>query len=492
MNDDARTSGANGAKRPALDQGRLELALTAAEMGEFEFNAVNDQFIVSERMAWLTGVPAGVMPGHGGNALYAFVHPDDLARVRGVVDESLEQRRRYDVAFRMFRPDSGKLRWMESSAIGVRFADGALDRVIGVVRDVSKRKARDDEREALVAELDHRVKNVLATVQSLAAQSARRTVSLEAFLKTFAGRLEAMAAAHTLLTSTRWRGADIGDIAAAELGGLAYGQARWEGPEIALNPRATNALTLALHELGTNAVKYGALSTGEGRIELSWRHRKDGGFELIWTERNGPPVSPPGRHGFGATLLERVTGRELGGSANLEFRPEGVRAVLLADATALTGEADLDDMPGALARGVAEDAAVAGASVGDLPGQDIREVRVLIVEDAVLLALELESGLIEAGAVVVASASSLEEALTMAALDFDVAVLDANLNGRSVKPMAMALSALGKPFIFATGYDEAAAPPEGFEAPVVRKPYNIRQIAGAIASALHENGTPAA
>ena len=130
-----------------------------------------------------------------------------------------------------------------------------------------------------------------------------------------------MAAAHTLLTTTRWRGADIGHIAAAELGGLALGQARWEGPEIVLNPRATNALTLALHELGSNAIKFGALSTESGRVDVRWTSEADGGFTLTWTELNGPCVTAPASRGFGHTLLEQVTGRELGGPVVIEFQP---------------------------------------------------------------------------------------------------------------------------------------------------------------------------
>jgi two-component sensor histidine kinase len=356
--------------------------------------------------------------------------------------------------------------------------------IVGVVKDVSAEKTETDQREALVRELDHRVKNVLAAVQSLAAQSARRTVSLEAFLKTFFGRLEAMAAAHTLLTSTRWRGVDIGHIAAAELGGLAQGQAHWEGPELILNARATHALTLALHELGANAMRYGALSTETGRVEIKWRSRPEGGFELTWTEQNGPSVSPPTRRGFGSTLLERVTGKELGGAATLDFRAEGLRAVITADNSALAASPTPQPTHPAGTGASSPAEPPAGASRGGVIDADISGVRVLIVEDAVLLALELESALTESGAFVVGSAADLAEATRMLALTFDVAVLDANLNGRSVIPIAEALLARNIPFIFATGYGDTGGAPTGFTAPIVRKPYNIRQIAAALATAL--------
>lgn len=466
------------------EEDRAALALTAAGMGEFEWDLKRDVFLVSERMSAITGVPAGEMPARGGQASLDFVHPDDLAALRELVADSLGREERYDVRYRIVRPDTGLVLWMYSAAIFIRDDDGIINRVIGVVRDISERKTEDDEREALVAELNHRVKNVLASVQSLAAQSARRTVSLDAFLKTFGGRLEAMAAAHTLLTTTRWRGADIGHIAAAELGGLALGQARWGGPEIVLNPRATNALTLALHELGSNAIKFGALSTDAGRVDVRWRSESDGGFTVTWTELNGPCVTPPAHRGFGHTLLQQVTGRELGGPVHIEFLPGGLCATFRANASAL---ADAPARPGddsLVAVPAMDEEDTAGASIGETKADDIRGVRVLIVEDAVLLALELEAGLEEAGAVVVGMAADLEEAERMLALSFDVAVLDANLNGRSVIPVARALAARGTPFIFATGYDEAGVAPEGFVAPVVRKPYNVRQIAAALGVAL--------
>jgi two-component sensor histidine kinase/CheY-like chemotaxis protein len=465
----------------AIEQERASLALDAAQMGEFEWEIAEDRLIVSERMSAITGLPAGSTPAHGGEVFYRYVHPGDVEPLRHM-GEALMVQGRFEVEFRVIRPDSKQVVWIYSAGVALRDAQGGIQRVIGVMRDITAKHTEDDARNALVAELDHRVKNVLASVQSLAAQSARKTTSLDAFLKTFAGRLEAMASAHTLLTATRWRGADIGNIAAAELGGLAPGQAHWSGPEILLNPRATNALTLALHELATNAVKFGALSADSGRVTVSWTPRAGGGFQLNWVERGGPPVSAPTRRGFGATLLERVTGRELGGEARLEFLAGGVRATITADATALAAETPYAPPVSRPSEPAPE--AQTGASSGALSADAVRDRRIIIVEDSVLLALELEAGLIEAGAKVVGVAADVEEALKLADSAFDVAVLDANLNGAPVTPVAELLRQRGKPFIFATGYGDAAPAPEGFDAPVVRKPYNVAQIATAVAEAL--------
>ena len=462
-----------------MDADSAALALDAARMGEFDWDLDADRIEVSDRMAAITGLPAGALPAEGGRVLLNCAHPDDVRALRAAVREALECGGRYDAELRWVRPDDGRTLWIYTAGMTER---GLGRRVAGVVQDISGRKAEDDSNRALVAELDHRVKNVLASVQSLAAQSARKTTSLEAFLKTFAGRLEAMASAHALLTATRWRGAEIGNVVVAELGGLARGQASWSGPEIVLNPRATNALTLALHELATNAVKFGALSADTGRVEVSWTRRSSGGFELAWAEQGGPPVEPPTRRGFGATLLERVTGRELGGEAQIDFRPQGVRVSICADATALARTPP--ETPAARAETPHHPEETHGASAGSVSADGVDGRRILIVEDAVLLALELEAGLTEAGAVVIGAAATVEEALRLVDRAFDVAVLDANLNGVAVTPVAEALRARGKPFIFATGYGDAAPAPEGFDAPVVRKPYNIAQIAAAIAQAL--------
>lgn len=486
--DDSASKSRSPADQLAIEQERASLALTAARMGEFEWELDEDQLIISERMAAILGRPAGPAPAEGGQTLYRTVHPDDVEALRRAVAKGCLGDAPFELQFRRVRPGSGEIQWISAALVSVRDLDRRPRRIIGVIQDITARKSEEEARNALVAELDHRVKNVLASVQSLAAQSARKTTSVDAFLKTFAGRLEAMASAHALLTATRWRGAEIGNIAAAELGGLAPGQAHWSGPEVVLNPRATNALTLALHELATNAVKFGALSTETGRVDVTWTRRPEGGFDLIWLERGGPPVATPARRGFGVTLLERVTGRELGGEARLEFPSDGVRATIRADETALAlagmqGEAEAP-------RPSASQEDHAGASSGAAPADAVRGQRILIVEDAVLLALELEAGLTEAGAKVVGVAADVEEALKMAEGPFDVAVLDANLNGVSVAPVAKALSARGKPFIIATGYGDAAPAPQGFDAPVVRKPYNVSQIAAAVAEALARGRSP--
>jgi CheY-like chemotaxis protein len=250
-----------------------------------------------------------------------------------------------------------------------------------------------------------------------------------------------------------------------------------------LTPRATNAMALAFHELATNAVKFGALSTDRGRVDVGWRLTPDGGFEMSWQETGGPPVSPPTRQGFGTTLLSKVTCREINGETVMEYPVTGVRVVLTGDASVIVPTQAEAPVP---AKRAVEAPTVAGASAGDTTramAAKIRGLKIMIVEDSLLLSLELESGLTEAGAKVVAQAAEVDEALAMINTDFDAAVLDCNLNGKSVVPVAEAMAAIGKPFIFATGYGDNQSAPQGFSAPVIRKPYDVTQVAAALAEA---------
>jgi PAS domain S-box-containing protein len=463
---------------------RLELALKVAGLGEFEWDIAGGVFVVSERMAAITGLPVGPMAAHTTQAIEPFIHPDDVEDFRARKNSQRPAGGIYEFEYRHIRPDDGRTVWVRVAGVLDRDAAGRPRSATGIVEDITPLKVEEEQRQTLMAELDHRVKNVLATVQSLAIQTARRTTSLDGFLENFSGRLKAMGSANELLTAARWRGAAVDHLAAAELGALAQGQAAWDGPELFLTPRAANALALGLHELAANAMKFGALSTETGRVQLRWKAQPDGGFELTWTESGGPTVAAPGRRGFGSTLLEEVTSRELNGSTRIDYRPAGVVAVLRAGPAAVAPRPEtVPDAP--------QPTRVAETLVTALGSPDLKGARVLIVEDAVLLAMELEGGLADAGATVIGPAYELEEAIRLLDQPIDAAVLDANLNGHSVTPVAEALTKRGVPFVFATGYGDAGGAPGGFDAPVIRKPYDVTQVAAAVAELLKVNESQA-
>jgi light-regulated signal transduction histidine kinase (bacteriophytochrome) len=186
---------------------------------------------------------------------------------------------------------------------------------------------REQER-LLMAELDHRVKNVLANVQALVRQSSRNAGSVRDYVSGLEARIVAMGKAHSLLTESRWRSVSLQSLIEEELAQFSRSGIAMHGPVILLTPKAALVLSLAVHELATNASKFGALSAETGKVVISWRKTGDGGTELRWIETGGPQVQKPRRRGFGSTLVERALAIETGGEARLDFLPTGVQCVV--------------------------------------------------------------------------------------------------------------------------------------------------------------------
>jgi two-component sensor histidine kinase len=199
--------------------------------------------------------------------------------------------------------------------------------------DITARKRAEDQQTMLVAELNHRVKNILAIVQSVAGQTVRASSSLGSFSAAFSGRVKALALAHDVLTRTRWIGIGLNELLTAVLEphrGADGTRVTLQGPPVLLPAQAVMPLSMVMHELATNASKYGALSVPQGAVMIDWTLRDDGALrvDLTWIERRGPKVEPPGASGFGTKLIDRVVGYDLDGKANLSFEPAGLRAVL--------------------------------------------------------------------------------------------------------------------------------------------------------------------
>ena len=199
-----------------------------------------------------------------------------------------------------------------------------------IVRDISARNAAAETERLLVGELDHRVKNTLATVQAIAKQTLKTSAKPADFVESINGRLHALASAHTLLMHTRWQGAALEDLIHEQ---LTLGPAGSDdrivcgGPPVLLTPNCALYLGLVLHELGTNARKYGALSTPQGQLSVTWETIKaePARFKIIWVESGGPKVAPPKASGFGTRLIERSLAHGLHGQVRLDYAPEGLR-----------------------------------------------------------------------------------------------------------------------------------------------------------------------
>lgn len=256
-------------------------------------------------------------------------HPDHVDRVVASVSRSRETGEPWEDTFPLLGKD-GEYRWFLSRAVPIRNASDEIVRWFGTNTDITERRQAEEQRTILMDELNHRVKNTLATVQSFATQTLRNAGSLAAAREALDSRLVALAKAHDVLTRQSWEGADLREIATRALSAFRNSQERLsiDGPDVRMSPKQALALSMALHELATNAVKYGALSNDVGHVNVTWRIIEDPTekLELDWTETGGPLVSPPKRRGFGSRLIERNLAEELGGEVRLQYRPAGVSA----------------------------------------------------------------------------------------------------------------------------------------------------------------------
>jgi PAS domain S-box-containing protein len=196
--------------------------------------------------------------------------------------------------------------------------------VLTVVRDITARKRAEAQVQLLIHEVNHRAKNMLSLVQVIARQTAAREP--EDFIDRFTERIQALAANQDLLIQNEWQGVDVEDLVRAQLAhfaDLVGSRIAVHGPQRRLNAASAQAIGLALHELATNAGKYGALSTQSGHVEVDWRVDGDA-FTMNWTEREGPPVRPPERLGFGTTVIDSMAERTLGGTVELDYAPSGL------------------------------------------------------------------------------------------------------------------------------------------------------------------------
>lgn len=340
---------------------------------------------------------------------------------------------------------------------------GAQKLATVILRDITERKANEEARQLLAREVDHRAKNALAVVQALV--SLTRASSKEEFVDAVRGRVSALGRAHSLLAQNRWEGAELAQVITDETGPYQRpGQIHTRGPPVVLSPRAVQPLSLLIHELATNAVKYGALSVDQGRVDIRFRFLPSQELQFRWIESDGPGVTPPTSSGFGSTLVQEVATRQLGGELEIAWPVEGMELTV----TLPAGVCRADTSPKHPAPPEAKPAITAAVRTG----------RVLVVEDEALIAMELCQGLATLGWDVAGPASTVEEAIRLleATAAIDVAVLDVNLGGELVYPVAERLKAMNVPFVFCTGYDHLADGERFRSYPIVRKPIDVAHL----------------
>jgi PAS domain S-box-containing protein len=438
---------------------RRTLALAAGGMGSWEWDVGSARFVFDEGQYRIVGVDPESFPLTPDN-IRSLIHPGDWTRLeqlgRQVVygqTDSLQSE------FRVVRPN-GELRWCIGTAAGSDARNPSV-RLSGVTIDITERKEAEERQGILAREVDHRARNALAVVQSIVRLT--KANSIENYKLALEGRLGALARAHVLLSEFRWQGADLKRLAEDELAPYRTGDADKiiaSGPVVILQPAPAQTLALAIHELATNAAKYGALSSITGKVCLTWEISPDG-LELQWIESGGPRVRAPATRGYGTRVVTTSVEGQLGGRATFEWRAEGLRCALWIPAgekLKLSGRR-LNGHGGAA---VAEDARSSASESAN---------RMLIAEDEALVAIMIEDVATELGWSVVGPFSRAADALAAAKTeDIHAAILDVNLGGESVYPIADTLMARGVPFVFATGYGAESIDRRFACAPVLQKP----------------------
>lgn len=440
---------------------RLRLASEAAGFGTYDYSATTGDIYWSPYLRRIVGI--------GGDEVLtlevalAVVHPEHREMVRAHLLQFAPQPGLRELEFMIVRPD-GEVRWVLDRGRAIADQGGAGLRLMGTVLDITDRKRNEERQQLLMAELDHRVKNILGNVSAVARLSSCRVQSVEAFVDALDGRIQAISRAHGLLRRGDWTSASLSELTSESLSPFrSSGNIEISGAPVSIVPQLAQSMALILHELATNAVKHGALSRPTGRVKVSWSRPSPGQLRFIWQEFGGPRAPSSTRKGFGLTVLQTAAS-DLGAVANYDFRDEGFFYML-------QGAFELSQPKPVVVAFMREGENKASAESGSA-------TRVLIVEDEGLVALQLQQDVERAGYRVVGPARSLKHGLMLASQEhIDAALLDVSLGRETSAPIADQLLARNIPFAFATGYADGVMLPSHLqEVPRINKPYVATEI----------------
>jgi len=448
------------------EQGRT-LALAAGNMGSWDYNLSSGEWFWDEGQSRIFGVDHSSFVPTEEHILRAL-DPDDVQKLRAAVKGLEPGNETFDIEIRIIRSD-GDARWCQLVAAATFDAEGGLGRLSGVTTDITYRKEAEAHQALLAREVDHRAKNALAVVQAIVRLAKRD--SIEDYIAAVEGRITALAQTHELLSKARWEGAEILHLIQDELAPYNDGQERVvaDGPAVFLTPEDAQTIAMVLHELATNAAKYGALSAKSGQVNIAWKHAGEN-LTLAWKENGGPAVRKPGKTGFGTKIISSsVAGSGKGRTEflwladGLEFRLELSCQVKPASGRPLPKSAET-------ARPVASPVADPQA-----------KARLLLVEDETMVGIFMEELLGEMGFAPTYPINNLAEAVAAAQRErYDGAVLDMNLRGESIYPLAELLHAQNVPFVFVTGYSRSGVAEQFSWVPVVQKPVTSEALAQAL------------
>lgn len=311
------------------EEQRHEMALDAANIGSWLWNIRTGEVSCNQAMARMFGMePAAKLQAKD---IFAAIHPDDRMNALSRLRSAMAMGEEYDGLFRV--ANGG--RWLLGRGRVHEWDEAGRPTVfLGINVDVTEEQTSNQRTKLLLRELNHRVKNTLAMLQSLARQTLRTTSDPKQFMTAFAGRLQAISEAHGLLSDHEWGAIHLSVLLNKQLAPHVRDYAQQveiHKDEILLGPDQAVGLGLVLHELATNAAKYGALTRADGKVVITARKIEEEGklvLRMTWTEVGGPPVADPERKGFGSILIERSLDKIMGSSVEVQYLPAGVTALV--------------------------------------------------------------------------------------------------------------------------------------------------------------------
>jgi PAS domain S-box-containing protein len=438
---------------------RRTMALAAGQMGSWDFDVENADWKWDEGQYRIFGVDAARFSITMQN-IRRLINPDDLRSLEAVGATLTRSNNTCQAEFRIRRPD-GELRWCIGTITASFDSNDRIVRVGGVTIDITERRNAEERQALLAREVDHRARNALAIIQAIVRLT--RAGSISEYKRTVEGRIMALARAHTLLSESRWNGADFDALVADE---LAPYRAHYRdrivtlGPPVSLQPITAQTLALSLHELATNAAKYGALSSNEGTLAVNWELRA-GRLAVLWRESGVRLGEPFATQGFGLKLISTSIEQQLGGKASFDWTPRGLRCDIVVP---------LREAAASLAQKIAR--AKDGGS-GAAAAVKFMDLHVLLVEDEALVAMMMQDVLEDLGCTVNGPYRTIASAIEAAREEVvDLALLDINLGDELVYPAADILASRGVKFMFLTGYDNDHVEPRFRYAPVLQKPFD--------------------
>lgn len=306
---------------------KTQLAIQTAGIGLWQWHIASDKILWDPTMFELYGIS----PTSDGSVQYSdyinSVHPDDLEQQDAILQETVNHCSASTREFRIRRRDDGVVRFIRAVETGRAGSDGKTEWVVGTNLDITEQKNRDSHVQLLMGEVNHRAKNLLAVVMSVAHHA--RGADHSEFMRKFSDRVQSLAAGQDLLVEKEWKGVELETLVRAQLNhfkDLIGVRIVIGGARLHLSPSAVQTIGMAIHELTTNASKYGALSDHAGRITIAWQIVSAPDSEhlvMTWTETDGPTVTPPQRSGFGSTVTEKMVKFGLNGEVVREFAPSG-------------------------------------------------------------------------------------------------------------------------------------------------------------------------